>query len=125
MHKLANTQNWSEHGCILYDRQIKSWQTLCPLDASWSKCSAFQDSGGLTSAGELPEAPPIWVESGRELKAEIEKLVVALDEKQEWTKRIEVMLAHTHIQLFCCIASVLVLVFVPKHTCAVCNATTC
>ena len=32
------------------------------------------------------------MDSGRELKAEIEKLVVALDEKQEWTKRIEVML---------------------------------
>ncbi len=45
------------------------------------------------------------MESGREFKAEIEKLVVALDEKQEWTKRIEVMLAQT--QLFCCIASLL------------------
>jgi len=62
------------------------------LDANQPTCSAFQDSGGLTAAGELPEAPPIWVDSGRELKAEIEKLVVALDEKQEWTKRIEVML---------------------------------
>lgn len=50
-----------------------------------------QDSGGLTAAGELPEAPPIWVESARDLKSEIEKLVVALDEKQEWTKRIEVI----------------------------------
>ena len=50
-----------------------------------------QDSGGLTSAGELPEAQPIWVDSARYLKSEIEKLVVALDEKQEWTKRIEVV----------------------------------
>ncbi len=72
----------------------------------------------MTAAGELPEALPIWVESGRELKAEIERLVVALDEKQEWTKRIEVIPAQT--QLFCCIASVLV----PNHKCAVCNATT-
>ena len=49
-----------------------------------------QDSGGLTAAGELPEAAPIWVESVRDLKPELEKLVGALDEKQEWTKRIEV-----------------------------------
>ena len=49
-----------------------------------------QDSGGFTAAGELPEAAPIWVESVRDLKPEFEKLVVALDEKQEWTKRIEV-----------------------------------
>ena len=49
----------------------------------------MQDPGGLT-AGELPDAPPIWVESERDLKHEIEKLVVALDEKQDWTKRIEV-----------------------------------
>lgn len=48
-----------------------------------------QDPGGL-NAGELPDAPPIWVESERDLKHEIEKLVVALDEKQDWTKRIEV-----------------------------------
>lgn len=50
----------------------------------------LQDSGGLTAAGELPEAPPIWVESARDLKAEIDTLVMALDEKQEWTKRIDV-----------------------------------
>lgn len=50
----------------------------------------MQDAGGL-NAGELPDAAPIWVDSERDLKHEIEKLVVALDEKQEWTKRIEVM----------------------------------
>jgi len=76
---------------------------LCSLDANQPICSAFQGSGGLTAAGELPEASPIWVESGRELKAEIEKLVVALDEKQEWTKRIEVMLCQNTAVLLHCI----------------------
>ena len=52
----------------------------------------FKDSGGLSTAGELVDAPPIWIESERELKKEIEKLVPALDEKQDWTKRIEVIL---------------------------------
>lgn len=52
-------------------------------------CGNLQDPGGL-SAGELPDAPPIWVESERDLKHEVERLVVALDEKQDWTKRIEV-----------------------------------
>ena len=50
----------------------------------------WQDPGGLSAAGELPPAMPIWVDSERELRAEIDKLVKALDEKQEWTKRIEV-----------------------------------
>ena len=49
----------------------------------------LQDPGGL-NAGELPDAAPIWVESERDLKHEIERLVAALDEKQDWTKRIEV-----------------------------------
>lgn len=49
----------------------------------------MQDPGGL-SAGELPDAAPIWVDSERELRQEIDKLVPALDEKQDWTKRIEV-----------------------------------
>lgn len=73
---------------------ISKWTfgRICALlNANQPNCSALQDSGGLTAAGELPEAPPIWVDSARELKAEIEKLVLALDEKQEWTKRIEVM----------------------------------
>ena len=52
-------------------------------------CGDLQDPGGL-NAGELPDAVPIWVESERDLKQEIERLVVALDEKQDWTKRIEV-----------------------------------
>ena len=51
-----------------------------------------QDPGGLSAAGELPPAMPIWVESERELKGEVDKLVRALDEKQDWTKRIEVLL---------------------------------
>ena len=49
-----------------------------------------QDSGGLTAAGELPQATAIWVDSERELRAEVEKLILALDTKQDWTKRIEV-----------------------------------
>lgn len=44
----------------------------------------------MTAAGELPEATAIWVDSERDLRAEVDKLVRALDEKQEWTKRIEV-----------------------------------
>ena len=51
-----------------------------------------QDPGGLSAAGELPPATPIWVESERELRGEVDKLVKALDEKQDWTKRIEVLL---------------------------------
>lgn len=97
-----------------------TFDRICALlNTNQLRLSAFQDSGGLTAAGELSEALPIWVESGREFKAEIEKLVVALDEKQEWTKRIEVMLAQT--QLFCCTASALVL----NHRCVVCNAISC
>ena len=33
----------------------------------------------------------MWVDSERELKGEVYRLVKALDEKQEWTKRIEVI----------------------------------
>ncbi|DBB01644.1 hypothetical protein WJX77_005003 [Trebouxia sp. C0004] len=80
----------------LLERASSSTDLKKGLIAALPKASVrrggFKDSGGLTAAGELPEAPPIWVESGRELKAEIEKLVVALDEKQEWTKRVEALL---------------------------------
>lgn len=39
---------------------------------------------------------PIRADSERELKAEIQKIVKALDEKQDWTKRIEVLTQAAH-----------------------------
>ncbi|KAK9807883.1 hypothetical protein WJX72_012183 [[Myrmecia] bisecta] len=52
----------------------------------------FKDSGGMTADGELPAVTPILVDSERELKQEIQKLITAMDVKVDWTKRIEAML---------------------------------
>ncbi|KAL0035610.1 hypothetical protein WJX79_002530 [Trebouxia sp. C0005] len=93
--KVATSRSQASTPALL-ERASSSTDLKKGLIAALPKASVrrggFKDSGGLTAAGELPEAPPIWVDSARELKAEIEKLVLALDEKQEWTKRIEALL---------------------------------
>ena len=55
------------------------------LFADLDSCPLRQDSGG-----ELPPAAATPVESERDLRHHLEALVPQLDEKLDWTKRIEV-----------------------------------
>jgi hypothetical protein len=53
---------------------------------------AWQDSGGFTKSGEVPEAEPISISSERELRAEVDNLIKNLHADVDWTKRIQAML---------------------------------
>ena len=61
--------------------------------------SATQDSGGYTASGEVPEAEAIPVGSERALQREAESLIKHLDVGEDWTRRIQVGVAH-HIMEF-------------------------